>query len=95
MNMQLLFGLWAAVFVSYVGVVVFRRAVATREDDHLHVLDSESQMIAMQTSVAHKLDVLDRWKLTLLVLTLVLGLLIAVLQVWTVWQTSSATPQFS
>ena len=94
MNMQLLLGVWAAIFAAYVSVAVMRWNLGKREDDHLHVLDSE-QLISSQTAIAHKLDVLDRWKTALLILTIVSAIAIGALQVWLVWQQSSSTPQFS
>ena len=94
MNIQLLLGLWAAIFLSYAAVTILRWNAGKQEDDHLHVLDSE-QMIASQTSIAHKLDVLDRWKTALLILTIVSAVAIGALQVWRVWQESGSTAQFS
>jgi hypothetical protein len=94
MNMQLLLGVWAAILAAYVSVAIMRWNLGKREDDHLHVLDSE-QLIASQATIAHKLDVLDRWKTALLVLTIVSALAIGALQVWRVWQESGSTAQFS
>lgn len=94
MNMQLLLGVWAAIFVAYLSVAVMRWNLGKREDDHLHVLDSE-QLISSQTAIAHKLDVLDRWKTGLLLLTIAGAFAIGALQVWRVWQESGSTAQFS
>ena len=94
MNMQLLLGVWAAIFIAYVSVAVMRWNLGKREDDHLHVTDSE-QLISSQTAIAHKLDVLDRWKTALLILTIVSAFAIGAFQVWLVWQESISTPQFS
>lgn len=94
MNIQVLLGVWAAIFLSYATVSILRWNLGKREDDHLHVLDSQ-QMISSQTSIAHKLDVLDRWKTALLILTLVSAVLIGALQIWRVWQESGSTAQFS
>ena len=95
MNMQLLLGIWGAVLAAYATVSVMRWSVGKREDDHLHVLDAEQQLVATQSSVAHKLDVLDRWKTALIVLLVLVGLLVGAAQVWTVWQHSSTQPIFS
>ena len=94
MNMQLLLGVWAAILAAYVSVAILRWNLGKREDDHLHVLDSE-QLITSQTAIAHKLDVLDRWKTALLILTIVSAVAIGALQVWRVWQESGSTAQFS
>ena len=94
MNMHLLLGMWAAILAAYVSVAILRWNLGKREDDHLHVLDAE-QLISSQTAIAHKLDVLDRWKTALLVLTIVTALAIGALQAWRVWQESASTAQFS
>jgi hypothetical protein len=94
MNMQLLLGVWGAILGAYVSVAILRWNLGKREDDHLHVLDSE-QLITSQTAIAHKLDVLDRWKTALLILTIVSAVAIGALQVWRVWQDSGSTAQFS
>ena len=63
MNMQLLLALWAAIFAAALAIVVLMRwKLGRREDDHLHFADSEQQLVAVQANIAHKLDVLDRWK---------------------------------
>jgi hypothetical protein len=94
MNMQILLGVWAAIFVAYASVAFMRWNLGKQEDDHLHVTDSE-QLIVTQTTIAHRLDVLDRWKTALLILTLVSAVAIGALQVWNMWQQSSTTPMFS
>lgn len=94
LNMQLLLGVWAAIFAAYVSVSILRWNLGKREDDHLHVTDSE-QLISSQTAIAHKLDVLDRWKTGLLILTITSAAAIGALQVWRVWQESGSTAQFS
>jgi hypothetical protein len=94
MNMQILLGVWAAIFVAYGSIAFMRWNLGKQEDDHLHVLDSE-QLITTQTTIAHKLDVLDRWKTALLILTIVSAVAIGAMQVWNMWQQSSNTPMFS
>jgi hypothetical protein len=95
MNMQLLLGIWAASLAAYVTVAVMRWHFGKREDDHLHVLDGDQQVLSAQNAIAHKLDVLDRWKTALLVLVILFAVLIGAVQVWNVWQTSSTQPMFS
>ncbi len=91
MNMTLLVGLWAAVFVSYVVVLVMRAAIGRSEDDHIHVLDGERQVLAHQVEVAHKLDVLDRWKTILLVISIVYGVALGAYHLYSVWLEGSNT----
>lgn len=50
-----------------------------REDDHLHFSDGEQQLVVTQTSIAHKLDILDKWSKVLLTATIVSGVVIGLL----------------
>ena len=90
MDMQLLLFVWAAIVVAYVTVALMRWIIGRREDDHLHFADSEQQLLATQTSVAHKLDVLDRWKTALLILTVLSAIVIAALHAYVFWHDSAA-----
>ena len=91
MDMQLLLFVWFAIVVAYGTVALMRWIIGRREDDHLHFADSEQQLLATQTSVAHKLDVLDRWKTALLILTVLSGIVIAVLHAYVFWHDSALT----
>ena len=86
MDMTVLLGLWSAVFAAYLGVTLMRWSLGHKEDDHIHVLDSEKELVGVQVSVSRKLDMLDRWKTALLVATLLLGLAIAAVHMYSVFQ---------
>lgn len=91
MNLQLVLGVWAAIFAAYAIVALMRWNLGRREDDHLHFAESEQQMVATQSSIAHKLDVLDRWRSVLLMIVIVSAILIGVLQIYFAWQATSTT----
>jgi hypothetical protein len=93
MNMQLLLGIWAAIFAAYAIVVLMRWNLGRREDDHLHFADSEQQLVATQANIAHKLDVLDRWRSALLMVTIGAALLIGAVHVYKTWEEGSSTVQ--
>jgi hypothetical protein len=95
MNMQLLLALWAAIFAAYAIVVLMRWKLGRREDDHLHFADSEQQLVAVQANIAHKLDVLDRWKTALLTLTIVSAIVLGALHIYLSWQATSTTIQMN
>jgi hypothetical protein len=64
--------IWA-VLATVVGVLIIVRKVAARnEDDTIHV--NEVNVSAQQTAVAHTLDIIDRWGVTLTVIVVVYGL---------------------
>ena len=91
MNMQLLLGAWTALLCAYAIVAVMRWNLGRREDDHLHFSDAEQQLVVTQTTIAHKLDVLDRWSKALLTLTIVSGVVIGALYVYLEWQATSSS----
>lgn len=95
LNMHLLLGVWAAILAGYATVAIMRWQVGKQEDDHIHLMDAEQPLVSVQATVAHKLDVLDRWKTALLVLLIVWTVFVGGVQVWNVWHTSSTQPIFS
>jgi hypothetical protein len=74
-----LFVVWAVLAIGVLAMFIWRRAVASNEDDSLHVLHGA---LAPQTAVAQKLDVIDKWGKILTVITVVLGLAIATAYVY-------------
>ena len=88
MMMELLVALWATICAAFATVAVMRGIIGRREDDHLHFADSEQQLVTVQSGVAHKLDVLDRWRAVLLALTVVLAIVIGALHFYTVWRST-------
>ncbi len=91
MNSQLLIGVWVALFAAYVTVVLMRWNLGRREDDHLHFADSEQQLVAAQANIAHRLDVLDRWKTRLLIVTIAATILLGALHVYSSWHATTST----
>ena len=90
MNLLLPFGIWVAVFTSWMIVTILRWSAGRSEDDHIHVMEGE-QVVAHQSEIAHKLDVLDRWKTILLVITLVYGLVLGAFHLYNVWLQGNAS----
>jgi hypothetical protein len=60
--------------LAVIVLLVWRKMVASKEDDQLHVLHGA---VTDQVSVASKLDAIDKWGKILTVVAVVLGLLIA------------------
>lgn len=89
MNMTVLLGAWLILLIAFTVVSVVKWQFSRREDDHLHIDETEASLVSMQVAIAHKLDVLDRWKTILLVLIVLTGLGIVALHAWHVWQTGA------
>ena len=70
---------WIVLALVVLALFVWRQSVARNEDDSLHVMHGA---LAPQTSMAQKLDVIDKWGKILTVITVVSGLLIAAAYVY-------------
>ncbi len=79
MNLLPLLVVWSVLVLGVLALFVWRQAVARNEDDSLHVMHG---VITQQTSLAQKLDVLDKWGKIMTVVTVVVGLLIAAAYVY-------------
>lgn len=81
--------LWGILALSVIAMIVWRQALGRQEDDTLHVLHGEA--LPHQAAVAHKLDVIEKWGKTLTIITVIFGILIALLFVYQTWVQTSTT----
>jgi hypothetical protein len=72
-------GIWIVVTAIVIVLFIWRKIVAGKEDDSLHV---DSGPIVQQTSIAQKLDQIDKWGKIMTVVAVVLGLLVAAAYVY-------------
>jgi hypothetical protein len=79
MNLFPLLVVWVVLALSVLALFLWRQAVARGEDDSLHVMHGT---LTDQTSLAQKLEVIDKWGKITTVITVVLGLLIAAAYVY-------------
>jgi hypothetical protein len=79
MNLFPLLVVWVVLALGVLALFLWRQAVARGEDDSLHVMHGA---LTDQTSLAQKLEVLDKWGKITTVITVVLGLLIAAAYVY-------------
>jgi hypothetical protein len=63
---------WAVLATAVAVLIIARKVAARDEDDIVHV--NAVQANNKQTAIAHTLDVIDRWGVTLTVIVLVYGL---------------------
>lgn len=75
------------------GLAIYRRTVAEKEDDTVHLTGSP-ESIKEQEAIAAKLSAIDKWGKALTVVLVIYGLVIAGLYVYEMWEASSKTPQF-
>jgi hypothetical protein len=89
-----LFVLWAILAALVLGLAFYRKLVADREDDSLHVGPGEEKIILEQKHIAARLATLDRWGKTLTVITVAYGLvilLITAISLYQAWLRLSST----
>ena len=79
--------LWAVLALGVLALFLWRRSVASHEDDQIHMSDQVG--LAQQAAVAEKLDRIDKWGKTLTVVTILFGLLLAVIYIYQGWMNGS------
>lgn len=73
---------WAVLATAVLVLAFYRRSVARKEDDYLHV---NSDVAAQQTAVAKKLEGIDRWGKLLTIIVAAFGLILFVLFMYNGW----------
>jgi hypothetical protein len=69
--------LWAALGVVTLALALYRKFVSMHEDPYVHVSEGEQRMIPEQVRTFRRLGVIDRWGVTLTIITAVFGLILA------------------
>jgi len=77
--------------VIVLAMIVWRRVVATHEDNFVHVM-GEAPLVSEQTNVAHKLEQIDKWGKLLTAITVIYGVVLGGLYMWQTWVTNSNLP---
>ena len=88
MNLFPLLVVWVVLALSVLALFLWRQAVARGEDDSLHVM--HGAIATQQTSLAQKLEVIDKWGKIVTVVTVVYGLILGVLYVYMSWVHNSS-----
>jgi len=80
--------LWMFLAVVVVGLIFYRMWIAKDEDDTLHVMDADAGLVARQTVMAQKLELIDHWGQGLTVVALVFGLAMGSAYLYQTWAAS-------
>jgi len=67
--------------MTVIAMIIWRKVVASAEDDALHVLDARAH-ITDQLTVAQRLEWIDKWGKTLTVITVVYVIIVGSLVVY-------------
>ena len=83
--------LWILLALTVLALFFWRKTVASKEDDNLHVLDgADAAKAAEQEAVAQKLELIDKWGKILTVVAVVYGVILGGLYVWQSWVQNSS-----
>jgi hypothetical protein len=91
MNMSFLLAVESALLLACIAVSIVRWSIGHKEDDQLHVLDSDKDLVPVQAALAHKLDVVDRWRRVLITGAVIVGVALIIMHAYSVWQQNSVT----
>jgi hypothetical protein len=81
--------IWGGLALAVLVLAMARRWVSRREDDTVHLADSEAPLVQQQASVATVLSRLDRWGKSLTMIVLLYGLALIGRVVYMGWVASS------
>ena len=68
---------WAILGVATLALALYRKFVSMREDDYLHLSAGEERLIPEQVATFRKIGTIDRWGITMTIVTVVFGLALA------------------
>ena len=74
---------WAVLACVVLALAIYRKVVAMGEDDSLHLAGPSIE--TQQLTVAHRLEVIDRWGKILTVAVLAYGIVLAGVYVYISW----------
>ena len=73
---------WAILGLATLALALYRKFVSMREDDYLHLSAGEERLIPQQVATFRKIGTIDRWGVTMTIVTVALGLALAVLYIY-------------
>jgi len=65
---------WAVLGVVTLALALYRKILAMREDPYVHIDEGEQRMIPNQVAGFRKIGAVDRWGVTLTIITAIFGL---------------------
>jgi len=78
--------LWAALALTVIGLIIYRRFVAAGEDDMIHVSsDAAGASASHQASVSQRLDLIDKWGKMLTMVVVAYGVALGGVYVYQSW----------
>lgn len=75
--MTQLVAVWVVLGVVTLALALYRKVLMMREDPYVHIDEGEQRMIPQQVATFHRIGTVDRWGITLTIVTAVFGLALA------------------
>lgn len=72
--MTALVTLWVVLGVATLALALYRKLLSLREDRYVHVSEGEQRYIPQQVATFRRIEAVDRWGITLTIITAILGL---------------------
>ncbi len=79
---------WICLGIATATLAIYRKLLSMREDDYLHIEDWNEAVVAQQTALAHKFDIIDRWGKALTVVVVVAGAVLGGIYLYMGWMRS-------
>ena len=73
---------WAILGIATLALALYRKFVTMREDDYVHLAAGEERLIPQQVATFKRIGAIDRWGVTMTIVTVVLGLALAALYLY-------------
>ena len=73
---------WAILGIATLALALYRKFVSMREDDYVHLSAGEERLIPQQVATFKKIGAIDRWGITMTIVTVVFGLALAALYLY-------------
>lgn len=73
---------WAILGVATLALALYRKFVTMREDDYVHLSAGEERLIPQQVATFKRIGAIDRWGITMTIVTVVLGLALAAMYLY-------------
>ena len=77
---------WTILGVATLALALYRKFVSMREDDYVHLSAGEERLIPQQVATFKKIGAIDRWGITMTIVTVVLGLALAAFYLYRIVQ---------
>jgi len=87
------FAVWSFFALIVLVLALYRKLLAGREDDSIHLTLGTAGLIPQQIANSHRIDVVEKWGKSLTTLVVIAGLAMASIYLYGVWLTGPVPPQ--